>query len=217
MTADDLRVAMLSVHTSPLDQPGTGDAGGMNVYVADLATAMARRGAEVSIYTRATAPDMPDAVPLTAGVTVRHVPAGPQEEMDKRDLPGQVHAFADAVLRDVADRGARYDVVHSHYWLSGQVGLRLTARWQVPLVHTMHTLARVKNAVLPPGDSPEPAMRIAGEDEVVTAADALIANTPQEAGELVELYGAESSRVRVIAPGVDHELFLPGDAEDRVR
>ena len=121
--ADPLRVAMLSVHTSPLDQPGTGDAGGMNVYVTELAHALARRGTQVEIFTRATASSQPPVVEVSDGVTVRHVAAGPFEGLDKNDLPGQLCAFTAGVLRaEARHREGWYDVVHTHYWLSGQVG-----------------------------------------------------------------------------------------------
>jgi D-inositol-3-phosphate glycosyltransferase len=207
------RVAMLSVHTSPLDQPGVGDAGGMNVYVTDLSRALARRGARVEIFTRATRSDQPDVVELDDGdprVLVRHVPAGPFEGLDKNDLPGQLCAFTAGVLQAEARRARHsYDVVHSHYWLSGQVGWLASDRWDVPLVHTMHTLAKVKNANLAPGDTPEPAGRTIGEEQVVAAADALVASTAEEAADLVDLYDADPAAVHVVAPGVDLGLFHP--------
>jgi D-inositol-3-phosphate glycosyltransferase len=208
VSLDQPRVAMLSVHTSPLDQPGTGDAGGMNVYVTDLARALAARGAEVEIFTRATSSTQPDVVPMDDGVLVRHIPAGPYEGLDKNDLPGQLCAFTAGVLRTEAARAAGwYDVVHSHYWLSGQVGWLAAERWDVPLVHTMHTLAKVKNAALAPGDSPEPLGRVIGEEQVVAASHALVASTAEEAADLVEMYDADPGAVHVVAPGVDLELF----------
>lgn len=216
MSLDQPRVAMLSVHTSPLDQPGTGDAGGMNVYITDLAQALARRGAEVEIFTRATSSRQPEAVRMADGVLVRHVPAGPYEGLDKNDLPGQLCAFAAGVLRvEAARRPGWYDVVHSHYWLSGQVGWLAAERWDVPLVHTMHTLAKVKNAALAPGDRPEPRGRVLGEEQVVAAADGLVASTAEEAADLVRLYDAEPDDVHVVAPGVDLGLFHPdlGEAD----
>jgi len=207
------RVAMLSVHTSPLDQPGTGDAGGLNVYVTGLSRALAGQGARVEIFTRATSSHQRDVVELDPGddrVLVRHIPAGPFEGLDKKDLPGQLCAFTAGVLRTEAARSAHwYDVVHSHYWLSGQVGWLAADRWDVPLVHTMHTLAKVKNASLAPGDTPEPAGRVIGEEQVVAAADALIASTAEEAADLVGLYDADPSAVHVVAPGVDLALFHP--------
>jgi D-inositol-3-phosphate glycosyltransferase len=205
-----LRVAMLSVHTSPLDQPGTGDAGGMNVYVTELSKALARGGATVEIFTRRTSGAQPDTVRLDDGVCVRHVTAGPFEGLDKNDLPGQLCAFTAGVLRAEAAREAGwYDVVHAHYWLSGQAGWLAADRWDVPLVATMHTLARVKNAALAPGDSPEPAGRTIGEEQVVTEADGLVASTEVEAAELVGLYGADPARVHVVEPGVDLDVFRP--------
>jgi D-inositol-3-phosphate glycosyltransferase len=201
---------MLSVHTSPLDQPGTGDAGGMNVYVTGLARALAREGATVEIFTRRTSGAQPDVVPLADGVCVRHVSAGPFEGLDKNDLPGQLCAFTAGVLRTEAWREAGwYDVVHAHYWLSGQAGWLAADRWDVPLVATMHTLARVKNAALAPGDTPEPAGRAIGEEQVVDAADALVASTAQEAHELTSLYGADPEHVHVVEPGVDLDVFRP--------
>ena len=214
MRHEQPRVAMLSVHTSPLDQPGIGDAGGMNVYVTELAQALAARGAQVEIFTRATSSTLPDTVPLGEGVLVRHVPAGPYEGLDKNELPGQLCAFTAGVLRTEAARAPGwYDVVHSHYWLSGQVGWLAADRWDVPLVHTMHTLAKVKNAALAPGDAPEPTGRIIGEEQVVAAAQALVASTAEEANDLVELYDADPSVVHVVAPGVDLDLFTPGTTD----
>jgi D-inositol-3-phosphate glycosyltransferase len=207
----DRRVAMLSVHTSPLDQPGTGDAGGMNVYVAGLARALAAQGTEVEIFTRRTAGGQPERVELAPGVQVRHVDAGPYEGLDKNDLPGQLCAFTAGVLRTAAAHPPGwYRAVHAHYWLAGQVGWLAADRWDVPLVHTMHTMAKVKNATLGPGDAPEPAGRVIGEEQVVHAADALVASTAEEAADLVDLYDAEPDRVHVVAPGVDLETFQPG-------
>ena len=141
------RVAMLSVHTSPLDPPGGGDAGGMNVYVVETARRLAERDVAVEIFTRATSSDQPPTVELAPGVLVRHVTAGPFEGLAKDDLPAQLCAFTAGVLRAEAHHEPGwYDVVHSHYWLSGQVGWLVRDRWGVPLVHSAHTLAKVKNA-----------------------------------------------------------------------
>ena len=206
------RVAMLSVHTSPLEQPGTGDAGGLNVYVVEVAHQLAARGVEVEIFTRTTTADLPPTVELEPGVLVRHVTAGPYEGLGKNDLPGQLCAFAAGVMRTGAHAPEdHYSLVHSHYWLSGQVGWLAADRWQVPLVHTMHTMARVKNLHLAGGDDPEPSGREIGEVQVVEAADRLIANTSGERAELIELYSAEPDKVVVVPPGVDLTLFSPGD------
>ncbi|NUT44868.1 MAG: D-inositol-3-phosphate glycosyltransferase, partial [Thermoactinospora sp.] len=204
------RVAMLSVHTSPLHQPGTGDAGGMNVYIVELAKRLAAIGIEVEIFTRATSAALPPSVELAPGVLVRHVAAGPYEGLAKEDLPAQLCAFAHGVTQAWAGhRPGHYDLVHSHYWLSGHVGRLTAARWGVPLVHAMHTMAKVKNANLADGDTPEPAARVLGETQVVGAADRLIANTEKEAAELLRHYDADAARVAVVHPGVDLERFRP--------
>lgn len=206
------RVAVLSVHTSPLAQPGTGDAGGMNVYVMQTALGMARRGVEVEIFTRATSSADPPAVTVAPGVVVRNVVAGPFEGLDKNDLPTQLCAFTAGVLRAEANHEpGHYDIVHSHYWLSGQVGWLAAERWAVPMVHTAHTLAAVKNAALADGDEPEPPLRSVGEQQVVDAADRLIVNTDDEARQLVSLHRADPRRIDVVHPGVDLQTFTPGD------
>src|SRR2546423_1056751 len=206
------RVATISVHTSPLDQPGTGDAGGMNVYIVELARRLAVSGTEVEMFTRATSGALPPVVELLPGVTVRHVAAGPLEGLRKEDLPSQLCAFTSGVLRAEASRDpGYYDLIHSHYWLSGHVAWLAKERWGVPLVHTAHTLAKVKNAWLAEGDRPEPTGRAVGEAQVVAAADRLIAATAEEAKQLIDLYDAEPARISVVAPGVDLDVFRPGD------
>ena len=207
------RIATISVHTSPLDQPGTGDAGGLNVYVVEVARQLARRGIEVEIFTRAVCRDTPPVLELAPGVLVRSLVAGPFEELDKNSLPGQICPFTFGVLRTEADFApGRYDLVHAHYWLSGQVGAVAAERWGVPLVQSMHTLGKVKNLALASGDCAEPAVRIRGEGEVVTAADRLVANTADEARQLIELYGATPWRVETVCPGVDLSVFRPAPA-----
>jgi D-inositol-3-phosphate glycosyltransferase len=203
---------MLSVHTSPLDSPGGGDAGGMNVYVVETARRLAAAGVAVEIFTRATSSDQPARVQLEPGVLVRHVTAGPFEGLAKADLPAQLCAFTAGVLRAEAfQEPGWYDVIHSHYWLSGQVGWLARERWGVPLVHSAHTLAKVKNALLADGDEPEPRARVIGEEQVVAEADRLIASSADEADALVTRYGADPHRVRTVAPGVDLATFTPGD------
>ncbi|MDX6309950.1 MAG: D-inositol-3-phosphate glycosyltransferase [Nocardioidaceae bacterium] len=211
---------MFSVHTSPLAQPGLGDAGGMNVYVVELSRRLARLGIKVEIFTRATSGGQPNVVEMEPGILVRHVIAGPFEGLAKSDLPGQLCTFAREVLRtEAAYEPGYYDLIHSHYWLSGQVGALARDRWGVPLVHSMHTMAKVKNRLLADGDDAEPPVRIIGEQQVVDAADLIIASTAAEGQELVELYGAAPERLRIINPGVDLSVFSPGDtatARDRV-
>ncbi|GBG40566.1 D-inositol-3-phosphate glycosyltransferase [Mycobacterium montefiorense] len=212
LRSDPRRVALLAVHTSPLAQPGTGDAGGMNVYVLQSALHLARRGIEVEIFTRATASADPPVVQVEPGVLVRNVVAGPFEGLDKYDLPTQLCAFAAGVLRaEASHEPGHYDIVHSHYWLSGQVGWLARDRWAVPLVHTAHTLAAVKNAALANGDAPEPPLRTVGEQQVVDEADRLIVNTDDEARQLISIHRAGPERIDVVHPGVDLEVFHPGD------
>lgn len=212
------RLAVLSVHTSPLDAPGMGDAGGMNVYILETAKRLALRDIEVDIFTRATSPAQPSSVEVTAGVTVHHVAAGPYGGLLKEDLPGQLCAVTAGVLRNEASRPEGwFDAIHSHYWLSGQVGWLASERWNVPLIHSMHTMAKVKNLALADGDSPEPAIRVIGEEQVVTASARLVANTHREAAELIEHYDAEPGRVSVVHPGVDLELFMPMPSRDFAR
>lgn len=206
-----MRVALLSIHTSPLDQPGTGDAGGMNVYVVETAKRLAQSGIEIDIFTRATASHLVPTVDIAPGVQVVHITAGPFEGLLKSDLPGQLCAVTAGVLRTEASKPeGHYDLIHSHYWLSGQVGWLASERWRVPLVHTMHTLGRVKNLGLATGDTAEPDMRLIGEQQVVDVAQRLIANTALEATELAGLYSADPAKIDVVNPGVDLELFSPG-------
>jgi D-inositol-3-phosphate glycosyltransferase len=204
------RIATISLHTSPLDQPGTGDAGGLNVYVVEVSKRLAERGIEVEIFTRAVCRDTPPTVELVPGVLVRNVVAGPFEELDKNALPGQICEFTFEVLRaEAAYAPGRYDLLHAHYWLSGQVAAVAAERWGVPLVQSMHTLGKVKNLALAFGDCAEPAERIQGEISVVLAADRLVANTAEEARQLIDLYGADPWRVETVNPGVDLSVFQP--------
>jgi len=222
LTEDDAvrRVAMVSVHTSPLDQPGTGDAGGLNVYVLELSRRLAAAGIEVDIFTRATSSRLDPTIAVGDGITVHNIHAGPFEGLTKGELPGQLCVFAREVLRSEAAKPlGHYDLVHSHYWLSGQVGALARDRWGVPLVHTMHTMAKVKNEALATGDTPEPTARIIGEEQVVEAADMLIASTDVEAKQLINLYDADPGRVEIVHPGVDLAVFRPRDthaARERV-
>lgn len=203
---------MLSVHTSPLAQPGTGDAGGMNVYVLQTAIELARRGTQVEIFTRATSSNDEPLVEAAPGVLVRNVVAGPFEGLDKHDLPTQLCPFAAEVLRQEARHlPGHYDLIHSNYWLSGQVGWLARDRWRVPMVHTAHTLAAVKNLYLAEGDTPEPAARVIGEKQIVAESDRLVANTAEEARQLVELYGADPEHIDVVLPGADLTRYRPGD------
>ncbi|MGH2712243.1 MAG: glycosyltransferase [Actinomycetota bacterium] len=179
------RIAIISLHTSPFDQPGSGDSGGMNVEIRALAGLLGRRGVATDIFTRAgREPAVEEVGPLTRVISAPASEFGP------------------------------YDLVHSHYWRSGHVGTELARSWDVPLVASYHTLAEVKNLSLAPGDLPEPLARVAGERRTIKAADRLMAPTEDHARHLIELYDADPARIRVVPPGVDTLRFYPRDAEE---
>lgn len=197
-------VAILSLHTSPLAQPGAGDSGGMNVYVRELGASLAQAGVDVRVYVRRWSDELPDRVTVEPGLEVVHVDAGPAR-LAKEQLPSVVDEFADGVAADLAVRGA--DVLHANYWLSAVAAHRLKHELDVPLVATFHTLARVKAD----GGDAEPGGREAAEERVIGCCDAICASGPVEAAQLVELYGAPAERIEVVPPGVDHAFFSPGD------
>ena len=171
------QIALLSVHTSPLDQPGVGDAGGLNVYVVETSKRLADLGIKVDIFTRRTSSKLKNETELYDGVLVKQLTAGPFEGLAKQSLPSQLRALSAGVLREEARQNeGHYQLIHSHYWLSGQVGWVASERWNVPLVHTMHTMAKVKNSTLAIGDIAEPAEREIGEQQVVDAASQLVAD-----------------------------------------
>jgi D-inositol-3-phosphate glycosyltransferase len=205
------KIATLMVHTSPLDQAGIGDAGGMNVYVVESAKKMAQAGVSVDIFTRANHPDLPESVEIAEGVTVKHLVAGPFGGLSKEELPSQLGALTSAFMNYQKQLpGDYYSLLHSHYWISGQLGWMVSERTGIPLIHTMHTTAKVKNLNLADNEKPEPQTRAIGEEQVVKASTGLIANTDAEAASLVSLYDACPDNVFVVAPGVDLQRFSPG-------
>jgi len=208
------RIATLMVHTSPLDQPGIGDAGGMNIYVLESAQRMAAMGVSVDIFTRRTDSVQPDIVEISPGVRVRHFDCG-HGTLTKEQLPIHISGLSQEFSRII--RTENYDVIHSHYWLSGKVAMPAAKELGIPLVHTMHTMARVKNLNLAEGESPEPMIRVQGETQVVAAANALIANTDAEGASLVSLYDACPDTVHVVSPGVDLYTFTPGKSRSTAR
>ncbi|HEY6530895.1 MAG TPA: glycosyltransferase [Acidimicrobiales bacterium] len=197
-------LAVLSMHTSPLAQPGSGDSGGMNVYVRELVAALAQAGVRSEVYVRRWAPDLPDVVDVEPGFRVVHVDAGPPE-LAKEELPELVDEYTEAVGRHLRRSGGP-DAIHANYWLSGVAGHRLKHELSLPLVSTFHTLARVKAET---GD-PEPDRRVEAETEVIACSDAILANCAAEVTQLVELYGADPGRIEIVPPGVDHAFFSPG-------
>lgn len=212
-----MRVAMISMHTSPLEQPGVGDAGGMNVYILNMATQLARRGVVVDVFTRATRPSQGEIVEVEPGLRVINVVAGPYEGLAKEELPTQMTTFAGGILQFVTCHGLRYDVIHSHYWLSGQVGWLLRDLWRTPLVHTAHTLAAVKNAHSHGGAAPESEPRRICEQQIVDNADVLMVNTKEETRDVIAHYDADPDRIEVVMPGADTEIFTPGSNRNTER
>ena len=196
-------VAVLSLHTSPLTQPGSGDAGGMNVYVRELAASLAQAGVDVRVFVRRYADDLPERVQVEPGLEVIHVAAGPVD-LPKEDLPSIVDEFADGVAAHLAERPA--DVLHANYWLSAVAAHRLKHQLDLPLVATFHTLARVKAEA---GDA-EPLARAVAEADVIGCCDAICASNPVEAEQLVAHYAAPPERIELVPPGVDHAFFSPG-------
>lgn len=201
---------MLVVHSSPLAEPGSGDAGGMTVYVRQVARALAARGVEVDIYTRRDSEGTPAETLLYPSVRVIQVNAG-RPGITKEELPPILPEFTSGLLQSIGESGRSYDLIHSHYWLSGRVASILSNRLRIPFVHTFHTLGRVKNDGRPPEEAVESDGRLDGETKVIADADAIVASTPLEREWLIDLYAAHPERIHLIPPGVDHELFTPGD------
>jgi D-inositol-3-phosphate glycosyltransferase len=212
------RVAVLAVHTSPVDQPGTGDSGGMNVYIRSVAERLAGQGVEVDLFTRCRGGATHDVREIAPGIRVVSAKGGPCHPLPKSAVQRYLPEFLGGFLRVAREDGNRYDIVHSHYWLSGWVGRAAKEILGVPLVASFHTLGKVKNYSLARGEPPEPVERLRGEERVIGEADMILAPTPEEAGHLVGLYGADPERIRIVPPGVDHSIFLPADrAEARAR
>jgi D-inositol-3-phosphate glycosyltransferase len=208
------RVAFLSLHTSPLVQPGAGDGGGMNVYIDEIARVLVDRGVHVDVFTRMDGSYLSDVV-VVPGYRVVHIPAGPSVRMALADLPAWVQTFADAVINRM--RGEPYDVVHSHYWLSGWAGLLVKRALGLPLANSFHTLGRVKDATRRAGEPAESLVRIAAEQDVIDGSDCVIASTPSEAQDLANHYHADPARLCITHPGVNHDIFRPGSREEARR
>jgi len=214
------RLAVLSLHTSPLAQPGSGDGGGMNVYVRELAAALARSGASCDVFTRAWASDLPATVDVEPGLRVHHIVAGPLAAVAKEDLPGVVEQFTEGVLAHMTEpsgesiseeRGGPFEAIHANYWLSGLSGHAIKHELDLPLVSTFHTLDRVKAEAGPEETEAGTAhVRAEAEAAIVRCSDAVLASCSVEAEQITELYDADPSRVAVVAPGVDHAFFGPG-------
>jgi D-inositol-3-phosphate glycosyltransferase len=201
------RLAVLSLHTSPLAQPGAGDGGGMNVYVRELSSSLARAGVACDVYTRSWRRALPPTVEVEPGLRVHHVRAGPPHVVAKEELPELVDVFTEAVLDRLQRPGHEPDLLHANYWLSGVAGHALKHELGLPLVSTFHTLARVKaDATLE-----EEERRAKAEGQVIGCSDAILASSADEAHQLEGLYGADPARIEIVPPGVDHDVFFPGD------
>jgi D-inositol-3-phosphate glycosyltransferase len=200
------RLAVLSLHTSPLVQPGTGDSGGMNVYVRELVSSLAQAGVLCDVYTRTWSDALPPVVEVERGVRVLHVDAGPRAEVAKEELAGLVPAFTRGVVDRIRETGD-VDVIHANYWLSGVAGHEAKHELGLPLVSTFHTLARVKVDA----DLVESAERVRAESSVVGCSDVILANCEEEANDLQLHYSARRERIEIVPPGVDHAFFSPGD------
>jgi D-inositol-3-phosphate glycosyltransferase len=199
------RAALISLHTSPLVQPGAGDSGGMNVYVREVASALAQAGVECTTYTRASRPGLPRQLHVEPGHSVVHLAAGPFD-LPKEALAEQVDVFADGVAEHIEASGG-VDIIHGNYWLSGVAGHRLKHRFDVPLVSTFHTLARVKSE----GGDLEPEWRDRAEAEVIGCSDAICVSCPEEERQFRRLYGDPHGVIEVVPPAVEHAFFAPGD------
>lgn len=210
------RVAVVVYHSSPLADPGSGDGGGMTIFVRGLAEALARKGLRTDIFTRRDG-DRPRVTMLAEGVRVISIDAGPTEFLGKQEQLAYLSDFVAGVRAFATAHHARYDLVHSHYWQSGLAAKRLSVRWGVPLVHSNHTLGKVKNRFLAPGEHPETRERLDGEAEVIAAADVLAVSTDDELRQLACLYGASPERLKTVYPGVDHRLFKPSGRRDESR
>jgi D-inositol-3-phosphate glycosyltransferase len=202
---------MLSVHTCPLAALGGKKTGGMNVYVRELSKELGRRGVLVDVFTRSQDPCVPHVNDreLAPGVRVIHVPTGPEQPIPTREIYPHLPEFVDGVRAFAADEGISYNLIHSHYWLSGAAALDLRSSWRVPVVQMFHTLGQMKNRIAQSDRERESEVRLAVEKQVIDQADILVAATPAERIQLMWLYGADMGRIKVIPPGVDVEHFRP--------
>jgi D-inositol-3-phosphate glycosyltransferase len=211
------RIAMLSVHTCPLAMLGGKETGGMNVYVRDLSRELGRRGFQVDVFTRSQNPAVPRVDSLGQNARVIHVPAGPEAPYDKNLVYGHLPEFVAGVKRFAEEQGIAYDLIHSHYWLSGWVARELRRSWGTPIVHMFHTLGRMKDSVAQRPEERETSRRIEVETQIMAFADRLVAATPLEKAQMVWLYGADPCKIEVIPGGVDLSLFRPLSQEETRR
>jgi D-inositol-3-phosphate glycosyltransferase len=214
-----LNIAMISYHTCPLATLGGKDTGGMNVYVRELTRYLGRAGVHVDVFTRSQDEHVPHVLhDLGYGNRVVHVPAGPEIPLPKKQLVEYIPEFTAGIQRFAGDKNIHYDLIHSHYWMSGLAAETLKNTWNVPIVHMFHTLGLMKNRVARSKDEMEGDYRINGEKQVLRAADRIIAATAAEQSQLEFLYKAPSKKLTVIPPGVDTDHFycIPPDESKAV-
>src|SRR3954463_5778260 len=204
---DGLRVAVISAHTSPLARPGGGKTGGLNVYVRELCERLATLGCSIDIFSRATDRETPLVTQLSPTLRVIHLRAGPLRYLTPASVYNHLEGFEAALRQFTSEDSAAYDVIHSHYWLSGLVGERLSGAWGVPHVVMFHTLGEVKNRAS--HREHESALRIASEAAIIAGCDRVICATELERTSLRQLYDADPAKVTVIPLGVDLDLFRP--------
>lgn len=205
-----MRIAMLSYHTCPLATLGGKDTGGMNVYVRDLSRQLGAEGVAVDVFTRSQDEHVPHVLhELGYGNRVVHVPAGPEHPLLKKELVGYIDDFVEGIVKFAGDKGCHYDIIHSHYWMSGLAARKLKELWGIPILHMFHTLGKMKQRVAREYEESEAEYRLGGEKEVIEAADRIVAATPAELAQLQWLYGVKPEKIRVIPPGVDLSRFYP--------
>jgi D-inositol-3-phosphate glycosyltransferase len=204
-----MHIALLSVHTSPLARLGGKEAGGMNVYVRESARELARHGAQVDIFTRASAPDVPPVESPAPGVRLVHLPAGPLAPYDKNLILDHLDEFTGGARAFAAEQGITYDIIHSHYFVSGAAALRLRQHWRVPIVQMFHTLGALKNRVARSAEETETSQRVAVERQLLREVDAVVAATPIDREHMLAHYEADAARIHIIPPGVDTIFFQP--------
>jgi D-inositol-3-phosphate glycosyltransferase len=206
-----LRVAMLSVHTCPLATLGGKKTGGMNVYVRELSKELSRRGIQVDVFTRSQDPCVPHVNDTALGEYARviHVPAGPEAPLSTKEIYPYLSEFVGNVRAFATSRNLSYDLIHSHYWLSGLVAQELSTLWGIPFIQMFHTLGHMKNRIARDESEREPELRIRSEGQIMRTASCLIAATPAERVQLMWLYGADMRKIRIIPPGVDTQNFYP--------
>ena len=203
-----IRVALICFHSCPVGRLGDTKTGGMNVYVRQLARELASIGCQVDVFTRTHDPDEPRIVPVGGGARVVHLEAGPADStLD--DLHSYTSAFTEAVIRFQQDQGVEYDLIHSHYWLSGVVATRLTGRWNIPHIATFHTLARTKQRAR--AGEQESVRRAHAEQQIISSADSVVVSTQIEKDDITRLYQVNGTPIEVIPPGVDTAMFQPAD------